>query len=75
MKYYLLKFKNLLLKPFRAKVTVYDTCEKMPLANFQKYLQTKEVKYFTKELKIVGNIENIIIPSNNKTIYLDGFIV
>jgi len=33
------------------KITFYDKCENMPLWNFQKYLNTNDLRYFTKEFK------------------------
>jgi hypothetical protein len=45
------------LKP---KVTIYDKCENLPLWNFQKYLETNDVKYFAKEHKEHKDLPDII---------------
>lgn len=33
----------------KPKVTFYETCKEIPLYNFQKYLETSDLRYFTKE--------------------------
>lgn len=42
------------------KPTIYDCCDNMPLWNFQKYLESNDVKYFTKEHKYHKDLPDII---------------
>ena len=39
---------------------IYRKCDEMPLWNFQKYLETNDLKYFTKELKEVKGLDNVM---------------
>ena len=39
---------------------IYRKCDEMPLWNFQKYLETNELKYFTKELKEVKGLDIVM---------------
>lgn len=45
------------LKP---KITIYDRCDNMPLWNFQQYLKTNDLKYFTKEHKEHKDLHDIM---------------
>lgn len=60
--------KNLLKKILGKQITIYRTCEEMPLWNYQKYLQTNELKYFTKELKEVKELQDVVV------IFFDEYI-
>ena len=42
------------------KPTIYDKCENMPLWNFQKYLETNDLRYFTKEFKEHKDLPDIM---------------
>jgi len=53
MKLSFLNWKNI-------SVNIYKKCDEMPLWNFQKYLETNELKYFTKELKEVKNLHLVM---------------
>lgn len=39
---------------------IYRKCDEMPLWNFQKYLETNELKYFTKELKEAKGLDIVM---------------
>lgn len=39
---------------------IYRKCDEMPLWNFQKYLETNDLKYFTKELKEVKDLHLVM---------------
>lgn len=45
----------------KPKITFYDKCENMPLWNFQKYLETNDLRYFTKEFKEHKDLNDIMI--------------
>lgn len=45
---------------FKPIITFYDKCENMPLWNFQKYLETNDLKYFTKEFKEHKDLHDIM---------------
>jgi len=59
-------------------VNIYKKCNEMPLWNFQKYLETNELKYFTKELKAVKGLDIVMNEffieylelTQNNTVYL-----
>lgn len=44
----------------KTKLTFYETCEDMPLWNFQKYLETSDLKYFTEELKNHKDLDDVM---------------
>jgi len=48
--------KLLNLNWINTSVNIYKKCDEMPLWNFQKYLETNDLKYFTKELKEVKGL-------------------
>ena len=52
----MLSLKNI----FKEKITFYDKCENMPLWNFQKYLETNDLRYFTKEFKDHKSLNDIM---------------
>ena len=52
--------KLLNLNWINTSVNIYKKCDEMPLWNFQKYLQTNELKYFTKELKEVKGLNSVM---------------
>lgn len=45
---------------FKTNITFYDKCENMPLWNFQKYLETNDLRYFTKEFKDHKSLNDIM---------------
>lgn len=48
------------LNYWNTSVGIYKKCDEMPLWNFQKYLETNELKYFTKELKEVKGLDIVM---------------
>ncbi len=52
--------KNLLKNIFKEKITFFRTCKEMPLINFRDYLNTQDVRYFTKEHKNSDELEVIV---------------
>jgi len=52
--------KNLLKNIFKEKITIYRTCREMPLVNFRDYLETKDLKYFTKEHKEHSKLNEVV---------------
>lgn len=51
----------MILNPFKTKITLYENCESMPLWNFQKYLETHDLKYFSKEHKNHRELESCMM--------------
>lgn len=45
---------------FKEQITFYDKCDVMPLWNFQKYLETNDLRYFTKEFKDHKSLNDIM---------------
>lgn len=67
-----MNFKNLLTEISGNNVTIYRTCEEMPLWNFSKYLKTNDLKYFTKELKEAKGLEEVMISFFDEYVALSG---
>lgn len=42
------------------KITFYDKCENMPLHNFQMYLKTNDLRYFTMEFKDHKSLNDVM---------------
>lgn len=51
---------HLLKNIFKEKITFYRKCDEMPLWNFNKYLKTNDLKYFTKEFKEHKDLQDIM---------------
>lgn len=49
-----------LKKIFEPRITFYDKCAVMPLWNFQEYLKTNDLRYFTAEFKEHKDLYNIM---------------
>lgn len=45
---------------FKTKITFYDKCENMPLYDFQMYLKTNDLRYFTKEFKHHKSLNDVM---------------
>ena len=43
-----------------AKLTIYETCDTMPLWNFEQYLKTHDLKYFTKQHKTDKKLQQVM---------------
>lgn len=56
MKLFYQSFKSILSKK---SDKYFDTCEKMPLWNFKMFLETNDLKYFSKSLKYDSKLQNI----------------
>lgn len=41
-------------------ITFYEKCSEMPLWNFQQYLETNDLRYFTKEHKSHKDLDNVM---------------
>lgn len=56
MKLYFQNFKSL----FNSKSDSYfDTCEKMPLYNFKMFIETNDLKWFSKDFKESSSLQNV----------------
>ena len=55
MRLYFQNFKDLLSKK---SDSYYDTCEKMPLYNFKKFIETNDLKWFSKSFKDDSKLQN-----------------
>lgn len=56
----------------KPNITFYDKCDVMPLWNFQKYLDTKDLRYFTKEHKEHKDLDNIALNLFGEYLELSG---
>ena len=56
MKLYFKKFRNLLSKK---SDNYFDTCEKMPLYNFKMFIETNDLKWFSKDLKYHTELQTV----------------
>jgi len=56
MRLYFQNFKDLLSKK---SVEYFDTCKKMPLENFDSFIDTNDLKYFSSNLKYDAKLQNI----------------
>lgn len=52
--------KDLLKNIFKQKITFFKTCKEMPLINFRDYLNTQDLKYFTKEHKEHKDLNSVV---------------